>query len=357
MLKLIDRYIWISTLQGLLIAWIALVTLDVFFAFINEAGKTNALYSTSQAAIYLVYTLPSRFYEFFPTSILIGALLGLGNLAANSEFTAMRAAGLSIGQIIFSVLKLGLLLAIGIFIVGEWLVPASDLQARNFKAHLKHKNIVLVGGAGLWLKENNRIIHIGSVISNKQVSDISIYTFNNDHTGLESLLTSANASATDDGWNLQKMENIRFSEKRIHKTQEESIIKNDFLNADILDVATINPNQLSSSALGKVIKHQKENNLKTSKYELIYWKRYSVPLSALVMLILAMPFLFGSARGGGTGQRVFIGIVVGIIFFLTNRMINELGVVYGVSPFMSAFLPSFLFFGVGILALRRVSRY
>jgi lipopolysaccharide export system permease protein len=61
MLKFIDRYIWISTLQGLLIAWIALVTLDVFFAFINEAGKTNALYSTSQAVIYLVYTLPSRF--------------------------------------------------------------------------------------------------------------------------------------------------------------------------------------------------------------------------------------------------------------------------------------------------------
>jgi lipopolysaccharide export system permease protein len=354
MLKLIDRYIWISTLQGLLIAWIALVTLDVFFAFINEAGKTNALYSTSQAVIYLVYTLPSRFYEFFPTSILIGTLLGLGNLAANSEFTAMRAAGLSIGQIIFSVLKLGLLLAIGIFIVGEWLVPTADLQARNFKAHLKNKNIVLVGDAGLWLKENNRIIHIGSVITKKQISDISIYTFNKDHTGLESLLTSSNATATDDGWNLRKMENIRFDEKKIHKTQEENSLRKDFLDTDILDVATINPAQLSSSALDKVIKHQKENNLKTDKYELIYWKRYSVPLSALVMLILAMPFLFGSARGGGTGQRVFIGIVVGIVFFLVNRMINELGGVYGFSPFVSAFLPSFLFFGVGVYALGRI---
>jgi len=353
-MKIIGRYIWLSTLQGLLIAWIALVTLDVFFAFINEAEKTNALYSTSQAVIYLVYTLPSRFYEFFPTSILIGTLLGLGNLAANSEFTAMRAAGLSIGQIIFSVLKLGLLLAIGIFIVGEWLVPAADLQARNFKAHLKNKNIVLVGDAGLWLKENNRIIHIGSVITKTQITDISIFTFKDDRTGLKSLLTSNEATASDKGWNLKETENTVFGAKQIHKSKEKSIFKKDLLNDDILDIATINPSQLSSSALDKVIQHQKVNNLKTNKYELIYWKKYSVPLSALVMLILAMPFLFGSARGGGTGQRVFIGIVVGIVFFLANRLINELGIVYGFSPFLSAFLPSFLFFGIGVLALGRI---
>ncbi|MCF6190400.1 MAG: LPS export ABC transporter permease LptG [Cocleimonas sp.] len=353
-MKIIDRYIWISTLQGLLMAWLALVILDVFFAFINEVGKTNELYSTAQAIVYLVYTLPARFYEFFPTAILIGTLLGLGNLAANSEFTAMRAAGLSIRRIIFSVLKLGLLLAIGIFVVGEWLVPAADLHARNFKAHLKNKNIVLVGGAGLWIKESKRIIHIGSVISRKQISDISIYTFNDDHTGLKSLTTSSDATATDEGWILKNRVKNIFSKTSIHKTKENSVLKKDFVSTDILNVATVSPNQLSSSALNKIIKHQKENKLKTGKYELIYWKRYSVPLSALVMLILAMPFLFGSARGGGAGQRVFIGIVVGIAFFLTNRMINELGVVNGFSPFLSAFLPSLLFFGAGLLALSKI---
>ena len=72
------------------------------------------------------------------------------------------------------------------------------------------------------------------------------------------------------------------------------------------------------------------------------------------MLILAMPFLFGSNRGGGAGQRVFIGIIVGIVFHLANRSVNELGIVYGFSPIVSAFMPSLIFFGVGVLALRRV---
>lgn len=353
-MNILDRYLWKATLNGLLMAWLALVFLDMFFAFINEAGKTNELYSSSQAVVYLIYTLPGRFYEFFPTAILIGTLLGLGNLAANSEFTAMRAAGISIRQISFSILKLGLVLAVFIFMMGEWLVPPSDLHARNFKAHLKNKNITLVGGAGLWVKEKNNIFHIGKVLNKNQLSDISIYSFKDDYSGLTSLKTVKSAKHVNNGWQLKNINNAVFEETHINKNYKEASLDKNFLNPQVLDVATVNPEQLSTSALTKIIKHQKQNQLKTSKYELIYWKRYSVPLSAMVMLILAMPFLFGSNRGGGSGQRVFIGIVVGIVFFLANRSINELGSVFGFSPILSAFLPSLIFLVVGLLALKRV---
>ncbi len=353
-LKIIDRYLWISTLQGLLIAWIALVLLDVFFAFISEAEKTNALYTTTQATIYLIYTLPARFYEFFPNAALIGTLLGLGNLAANSEFIAMRAAGLSISKIIFSVVKLGLLLAVLLFALGEWVVPNTDLQARNFKAQLKNKNIVLTGGAGLWVKDKNSIINIGSVISNKEISDVSIYTFKADHSGLESLTEIKNANANESGWDFKQVTTTVFNKLGVEKNRDALATSVEFVDPSILDTATVDPNQLSSSALTKIINYQRQNDIKTDKYELIYWKRFSVPLSAIVMLILAMPFLFGSNRGGGAGQRVFIGIVVGIVFYLANRSVNELGIVYGFSPIVSAFFPSLLFFAIGLFALKRI---
>ena len=352
--KIIDRYLWSATLQGLLIAWLALVLLDVFFAFINEAEKTNALYTTVQAGVYLIYTLPARFYEFFPNAALIGTLLGLGNLAANSEFIAMRAAGLSIARIIFSIVKLGLVLAAFLFILGEWVVPNTDLQARNFKAQLKNRNIVLVGGAGLWVKEKNSVINIGSVISSNKVSDISIYRFKSDHSGLESLTEIRNATTDDTGWRFNDITRSTFQEFSVVKSREAETTNINFVDPNILETATVDPNQLSSNALTKFIKYQKENDIKTDKYELIYWKRFSVPLSAVVMLILAMPFLFSSNRGGGAGQRVFIGIVVGIVFYLVNRSVNELGIVYGFSPLVSAFIPSVLFLGVGLLALKRI---
>ena len=353
-MTIIDRYLWKSTLQGLSIAWFALVLLDLFFSFIDELGKTNDVYSTPQVIVYLVYTLPSRFYEFFPPSMLIGALLGLGNLSANSEFVAMRAAGISIKQIVFSVLKLGLLLAVTIFIIGEWVVPTADLQARNFKIHLKNKNIILIGGAGLWIKNSNSVTHVSKVTSSKKISGISIYTFNNNHTGLKSLTTSSDATLIDKDWKLKNIVDKQFFPLEVRTSKKNHMLIKDFINAEILTTAAINPNQLSSSSLDKIIQHKKENNLKTGKYELIYWKRYATPLSSLVMLILAMPFLFGLARGGGTGQRVFIGIVIGIAFFLTNRLANELGVVNSFSPFLSAFLPSAIFFSVGFFALNKI---
>ncbi len=354
MFKILDRYLWKATLQGLLIAWIALVTLDLFFAFINEAGKTNALYSTSQALVYLIYTIPGRFYEHFPNAILIGTLLGLGNLAANSEFIAMRAAGISIKQIIFSVLKLGLLLIIGIFLLGEFVVPNADLQARNFKAHLKNKNITLTGGAGLWIKEKNKIMHIGNVLSKQQLSDISIYTFNQDRSGLESLKTVRDARFKDNGWQLDTINSDEFEPTHVNKRQQKERFDPDFIDPQVLDIATVEAEQLSTRELDKIIKHQKANNIKSGKYELVYWKRFSVPLSALVMLVIAMPFLFGSNRGGGAGSRVFYGIVLGIIFYLVNRAVNELGFVLGISPLLSAFVPSLLFLLGGLLFLKRV---
>ena len=353
-MKILDRYLWSATLQGLLIAWLALVILDVFFAFINESGKTNALYSNTQALIYLIYTLPARFYEFFPTATLIGTLLGLGNLAANSEFTAMRAAGVSIGNIVFSILKLGLLLAISIFVIGEWVVPSTDLQARNFKAHLTNKNIVLVDNAGLWVKDKNSIIRIGNVLSNQRLSDISIYSFKTDHSGLESLTSIQDAEAVNTGWDFQQVNTRVFEDKRVTESRKKSTHSEAFIDSKVLDVAIMDPNQLSTSALTQIIDYQKKNDLKTDKYELIYWKKFSIPLSALVMLILAMPFLFSSNRSGGAGQRVFIGIVVGIIFYLANRSATELGGVYGFSPLISAFFPSLLFLGIGLLAINRI---
>ncbi|HFC92119.1 MAG TPA: LPS export ABC transporter permease LptG [Leucothrix mucor] len=353
-MKILDWYLWKSTLQGLLVAWLALVMLDVFFAFINELKSTNDQYTSFKALIYLTYTLPARFYEFFPTATLVGSLLGLGNLAANSEFIAMRAAGFSIRDIIFSVLKLGVLLTILAFLVGEWVVPASDLQARNYLATLKNKNIYLVSEAGLWIKQKDSMIHIGKVWSQDKLSDVTIYRMKADRSGLDKIIKAESVTAVKNGWQLGNVKESTFEKKRVNTEAIKQINNADLLDAEILKIAAMKPEQLSGSALRKVIKHQKANALKSDKFELAYWKRFSVPLSTLVMLILAMPFLFGSQRGGGTGQRVFIGIIVGITFFLLNRVLNELGIVYGIMPIISAFLPLFIFLLISLLVLRRI---
>ncbi len=353
-MNILDRYLWKSVFIGLIMAWFALTILVIFFDFISETGDLNDNYSGLQAFVYLIYSIPSRLYELFPTAMLIGTLLGLGNLAANSEFIAMRAAGISIVNIIVSVLKLGLILVIAVFLMGEFIVPKTDLAGKNFKSSLNNKNVVMTRGASLWVKDKDRILHIGQVWSEEKLTDITVYNVAKNYRGLESLTHVGSATRSESAWLMKSIVNQKFLDDGVKSEEVDQKIDPDFLDVKLLSIASVDPEQLSITELADLVEHQKANKLNTEKFELAYWKRFSAPFAALVMLFLAMPFLFGSQRGGGAGQRVFIGIIAGIAFFLLNKVLNQVGSVYGLPPFLSAFLPALFFLSVSIIGLQRI---
>src|SRR3546814_12699129 len=67
--------------------------LNAMIGEFGDVGKGN--YGLLDAVTYIVYTIPRRAYTMFPTVAVIGALMALGQLAASSELTALRALGLS----------------------------------------------------------------------------------------------------------------------------------------------------------------------------------------------------------------------------------------------------------------------
>ncbi len=353
-MNILNRYLWKNALGGIVMAWFALVLLDSFFGLISELEETNAAYGSMQAVLYTVYTLPERLYEYFPTSVLVGTLLGLGRLTANSEFTAMRAAGVSIQQIVIATLQLGIFLALLSFALGEWVVPATDRYATNFKAVQKNNRVTITSDRGLWVKEKQEIIQIGKIISSQQLADITIYRVSKDYKQLKDLTTIESAEFENNQWTLHQITTRTFKAKSIQIDTVDTASTGVLISPDILKVTVANPEYLSSIQLLKLIDHQESNNLSADKFKLAFWKHLSIPFSALVMLVLAMPFLFSSQRSTGVGLRLFIGITVGIVFFLINRILNEVGIVYSFPPLLSAFFPVILFLLMGLFALRRI---
>ena len=99
-----DIYVGRSVLATVLVVWLVLVGLDALLALSGEAkniGTGN--YVFGHAVAWTAYTLPRRAYTLFPMAAVIGALMGLGQLAATSELTALRAVGLSRRRIAVSV--------------------------------------------------------------------------------------------------------------------------------------------------------------------------------------------------------------------------------------------------------------
>ena len=71
----------------------------------------------------------------------------------------------------------------------------------------------------------------------------------------------------------------------------------------------------------------------------------------MVVLLLTVPFTATQARGGGLGQRVFVGILSGIAIYVFNRMSAHFGLIAGLPPWLAAFLPLFALLGLGAVAL------
>lgn len=354
-MNILERYIWKSVLSSILITWLALLILDRFFAFLGELGDTSpdTHYGSLQALYYTLMGAPKLLYDYFPTATLIGSLLGLGNLAANSELTAMRAAGVSIRQIVLMTLKLGFALVIIVFVLGEWVAPRTELAASSFKLQMQQKQLA-VGNQGIWVKDGNRILNIAKLWSEKKLEGISVYVINPGQGRVESITHAASAERDNTGWTLYDINRKTIQADGIQQTTLAQEHTDNLLPEQVLSIAAVKPNQLAASELADFIRHQRDNELNSDRFEQAFWQHFTTPLSTLVMLIIAAPFVFSFQRNAGAGQRIFIGIIIGIVFFLFNRTLGSVGIVYGIPPLLSATLPLLVFLAGGMWMLRQV---
>ena len=99
----------------------------------GELGNLKEGYNAWQALLYVLWSAPRYIYEILPISALIGAVLGLGTLASNSELIIMRAAGISLWRIVGWVMRSALLLVILSFALSEWVIPVTNERAESVK--------------------------------------------------------------------------------------------------------------------------------------------------------------------------------------------------------------------------------
>lgn len=354
-MKLLERYLWKNILVSILVTWLSLTLLFGLFDFLSELGDTKqgTRYGTFQALLYVAYTFPRTLYINFPYAVLIGSLMGLGNMASGSEITAMRAAGYSIRNIVVTTLKLGFVLALMAFALGEWVAPKSEAYAQNFKVRMLQKQVA-VSSDGVWLKNGNQYLAIEKIWSEKKLEGLSVYEVDIDQGGFSRILKAKSATKEGIEWQLREVTERILNTNRVEVNYHELLESNDLLPDNMLALAQVNPEQLTALELARFIEHQNENALSTERFELEYWKHFTTPLSTLVMLILAAPLVFGFQRNAGAGQRIFIGILIGIAYLLLDKIISRTGLVYGLSPLISASLPLLLFSLAGLFMLNRI---
>jgi lipopolysaccharide export system permease protein len=182
---------------------------------------------------------------------------------------------------------------------------------------------------------------------------VDIYQFDeNDRLRLQ---TSAKTGRFDEKrWKLNDVSESWVSENHIQSRRLREQEWSSALSPDLLSVFTVRPEALSVLHLYRYISHLEQNKQNTGPYALAFWQKLTAPFATVVMMVLAIPFVFGSQRSGGIGARLFTGILLGLAFFVVSRGFGYFGLLYGIPAVIGALLPTLLFFGLALVMLRRV---
>ena len=351
----LDRYIGKSVLSGTLLASFVMLSIFAFVDFVNQlnyVGTGN--YGALQAAIFVFMRLPQRMYELSPSILLLGGILSMGGLAANSELIVMRASGISAMRITRSVLQTGLLIAMLVALLGEFVVPDATRGAKTFRAELIEKKLIVGGMNDIWARDGNRYVNVKRILPDHQLRGVTVYELNEEHQ-LNRVTYASSAQYKDDRWELRGIKRSDISFDGVTTFEQQQLNMERLILLELFSVLELESKDMSAFELLTYSDYLRENKLDSDEYLLAFWIKVFTPLTCLAMLMIAMPLVFATTpRSGGVGQRIMIAILIGVIYFVVNRSINHLGLALDAPPLLSASLPLILVSIVSIFFLRRV---
>jgi len=352
-MKILNRYIGKVLASVIVLVIFVLAGLEAFIEFSREfSDMGTGYYGLLQVLSYVPLILPSDIYQLFPMAGLLGSMIGLGLMAAHSELIVMRANGMSILKITQSVLKTALIITLFMVIVGEILGPQLQHLATVNKTTALSQGQTLLTRQGIWIRHKNNFIHINKMFAN-HVDLITKYTFD-DQNHLQSISTAANGDYQNNQWIFHNVKQTQFLEQRTQSQQFASQEWGINFSPQVLGLTTVDTDQKSLWELRSYIKYRKQSGLNPLHYEFIFWQRIFQPLATLVMIILAVPFVFGPLRTAAMGLRMLTGVITGFGFYILNQFLGPISVVYQVPPIIAALLPSLVFATFGGVLLTKL---
>jgi lipopolysaccharide export system permease protein len=356
-IRTLERYLARQIYAATGFVLLGFLALFAFFDLIRELADLGKVdYQLRQVFTFVLLSLPTHAYELFPVVVLIGTLYVLAHLASNSEYTVMRASGLSPRRAGLVLAKIGIVFVVLTFVIGEWVSPWAEEQAQKVKLRAMSSMIGQDLASGLWFKDEGAFINVREARQTNLLSGLRIYDFDTDYR-LRKITLAERAEYTGRGiWRLHDVAQTVFTPEGPRLQRQAEYEWHSRVSPDMLDALIVRPERMSAWALHKYTEHLAGNRQRTERYEIALWKKIFYPAAALVMMALALPFAYMQARAGMVGLKVFLGIMLGIFFHMLNSLISHIGLLQNWPPLSAAVVPSAAFLAAAILMMWWVER-
>ncbi len=344
--NILAKHVTKTTALMMLGTLLVLAFLFVLFSYVGELSALKKGYTAWDAFKYVLWDSPHNINRIIPIASLIGAVLGLGSLASNSELIVMRASGISLWKIVGWVMRPALLLVVLSLVTTQWIIPYTSEQAKSIKSQ---RTIAALGEVrGYWSREGQRFIYIDYANSSGNLNHVRVTDFDeNNH--LKSVILAEQGKFIKNGqWTLDNTQQLSILPDGDSKFED--IKQQDLplaLQPKYVHMVTLDPEEIAPSELVSFMQYMSKYSQVPKTYQFAFWKIVGAPFSLLALTLIACSFIFGPLRQQSMGFRLVIALFVGLTIYYLQDFLGYASLVYAPSPAWFVFIPIGIMFLVG----------
>jgi LPS export ABC transporter permease LptG len=347
-----------TLLTSFVLGFVSLVSIFIIFTLfelwrfiaINRAG-------VGLVAKYLLFLLPLVTVELFPATMLIAVLVTYALLAKRSEAIAWWACGQSVYRLMLPGLLFGLAAAAGIWLIQEHLMPPANVRQDSLRATIRGGAARAMTGTGRqWLAsaESNRLYSYEYDEQHHSLRDFAIYDFDPGGVHLQQMTTGERGSwSTNNALVVEKAETITMRGLEVVREQKPRLEMNGIEAPQIFRPTVDKPSQLSSKGLSTYLKSAKRRGIDVSALAVALQRKYSGPLSVMVMAFLGIPLALAFGRRG-TIIALCSAVAVSLAYWGVSGGFQQLGNHGLLPPPVAGWAPPIIFAAAGTYFLSRI---
>ena len=359
MLKIIDRYIlkrYLATFSVMLLLFIPIgIVIDV-------SEKVNKMIAKKvpidEILIYYVDFTVYFANLLFPIFLFLSVIWFTSKLANNTEIIAILSSGISFYRYLRPYFIGATIVSIFALLMGFFLVPKASKGFNDFR----YKN----------LKGNSKTMETSDIfrqISENEVIYVSNYNylsktgFNFVYEKFEDNVLVEKIQANRIKYNEETKSYTLYNfQKRtignlddVLEYEDKKIQKYNFEPDDLTPVVYVAETMTIGELFDFIDKERKKGNANINTYLVVLYKKFSLPVSAFILTIIAVA-VSSMKRRGGMGINLAIGICIAFVFIFFDKVFGTMAEKSSISPLLAVWLPNIVFGILAFYLLRNAKR-
>ena len=354
MFKLIDGYIikrYLTTFFVMLLLFIPIgIMVDV--AEKIDKFKENEIPLSEIVSYYVDFT-----WYFgnllFPIFLFLAVIWFTSKLANNTEVIAILSSGISFNRFLRPYLISATIIAFFAFLAGMFIVPKASEGFNEFSFKYLNKRQNDRKTTDLYKQINHKeFIYVSNYSpTRKRALDFALEHFEGDTMTFKIMAQSIRWLEKDSIFRM-----VNYKKRTIVGDQEyfeQDNVRDTLFDFAIQDLAPLNykAETLSMLELNDFIDaEERSGSVLINQHLLVRHKRYSLPISAFILTLIAVA-VSSFKRRGGMGVNLAFGIALGFIFIFFDKIFGVMVAKSNFSPAIAAWLPLFIFslLAIGLL--------